>query len=101
MLILVYITCSLSCPVACNSFHVRHSSFCLQQCQFFVKTYRPVQTCYDINTNKDIFELHNSKNGTKLRRFSFIRNSNIIIQQYNLYTVTVVDARHVASHLMM
>jgi len=77
------------------------NSFCLQQCQFLVKTYRPVQTCYDIKTNKDIFELHNSKNGTKLRRFSFIRNSHIIIQQYNLYTIAAVDARYVASQLMM
>ena len=100
MLILVYITCSLSCPVACNSFHLRHSSFCLQQCQFLVKTYRPVQTCYDIKTSKDIFELHKSKNVTKLCRFSF-RNSNIIIQQYNLYTVAAVYVRSVASHLMM
>ena len=77
------------------------NSFCLQQCQFLVKTYRPVQTCYDIKTNKDIFELHNYKNVTKLQRFSFIRNSNIIIQQYKLYTIAAVDARHVASHLMM
>ena len=101
MLLLAYITCSLSCPVTCNSFHGRLLYFYLQQCQLLFKTYRPVQTCYDIKQNKDLFELHNYKNVTKLRRFSFIRNSNIIIQQYTLYTIAAVDARHVASHLMM
>jgi len=77
MLILAYITCSLSCPVTCNSFHGCLSYFKLQQCQLLFKTYRPVHTCYDIKTSKYIFELHKSKNVTKLCRFSFIRNSNI------------------------
>ena len=77
-----------------RTFNYSSVNFCSKRIDLYTHVTRS-------NTNTAIFELHNYKNVTKLQRFSFIRNSNIIIQQYTLYTIAAVDARHVASHLMM